>query len=80
MANYTESVKSLIAEKSGKISDDIKLDATLVDGLGLDSVDISELLMDLEEAFDIKIQDEPIEAFTTVQSVVDYVNQHAKSS
>jgi len=80
MANYTENVKSFIAQKTGKDSDDIKLDATLVDDLGLDSVDISELLMDLEEAFNVKIEDEHIEAFPTVQSVVDYVNQHAKSS
>jgi acyl carrier protein len=51
------------------------LEASFVDDLGADSLDIVELLMEMEEAFDIEIADEELEKIATIQDVVDFLRQ-----
>ena len=52
--------------------------ASFVDDLGADSLDRVELVMALEEAFDLEIPDEDAEKISTVQGAIDYVEKHAK--
>jgi len=66
-------VKKLIAKQSGLDLKDINQDDEITGHLGLDSLDIVELMMVLEEAFDINIADEAFGGQKTVQQVIDYV-------
>jgi acyl carrier protein len=68
-----EKVKAVIAEQIGAEKDDIRPESRIVDDLGADSLDVVELVMALEEEFDIEIPDEEAEKITTVQAAVDYV-------
>ncbi|MDP4146994.1 MAG: acyl carrier protein [Bacillota bacterium] len=73
-----EKVKSIIAEQLGVDSEEIKMDSSFVDDLGADSLDIVELIMALEEEFDIEIPDEDAEKVTTVGTVVEYIKAHTE--
>ena len=67
-------VKKLIAEKLSNIDiDDIVSEASLVDDLGADSLALVELVMSMEENFDIDIDDEDAEKLITVQDAIDYI-------
>ncbi|MEG0133532.1 MAG: acyl carrier protein [Clostridium sp.] len=68
-----EKVKAKIAEQLSIDEDEITMEAGFVDDLGADSLDIVELIMALEEEFDIEIPDEDAEKITTVGDVVDYI-------
>jgi len=70
-----EKVKSIIVEQLGVVEGDITLDASFIDDLGADSLDIVELIMALEEEYDIQIPDEDAEKVVTVQDVVDYIKE-----
>lgn len=70
-------VIAIIAEQLSIREDEIKAASRFVDDLGADSLDIVELVMEMEEEFDIEIPDEDIEKMITVQNVFDYINQHA---
>jgi len=63
---------AVIAEAAGKSARDLALDDDLVEGVGLDSLDIVEMTMQIEEAFDIQIPDEAAEKWKTVADVVAY--------
>lgn len=71
-----ERVKKIIVEQLGVKEEDVKLEASFVEDLGADSLDTVELVMALEEEFDIEIPDEEAEKITTVQSAVDYVQNN----
>ena len=58
------------------IEEDVKPEASFVEDLGADSLDTVELVMALEEEFDIEIPDEEAEKITTVQSAIDYVQNN----
>ncbi|SMC79408.1 acyl carrier protein [Desulfocicer vacuolatum DSM 3385] len=67
-------VKKIIAEKlSGIDLEDVVSDASLVDDLGADSLALVELIMSMEEAFDMEIDDDDAEKMVTVQDIVAYV-------
>ncbi len=67
-------VKKIIAEKLSNIDiDDIVSEASLVDDLGADSLALVELVMSMEENFDIDIDDEDAEKLITVQDAIDYI-------
>lgn len=68
-----ERVKKIIADQLGMDEDDITPDASFIDDLGADSLDIVELIMAFEEEFDLEIPDEDAEKIKTVQDVVDYI-------
>lgn len=72
-----DKVKSIIVEQLGVVEGDINLDSSFVDDLGADSLDVVELIMALEEEFDIEIPDEDAEKVVSVQDVVDYIKEHA---
>lgn len=69
-------IVSIISEQLSLREDDIKADSRFVDDLGADSLDIVELIMEMEEEFDIEIPDEDIEKIVTVQNVIDYITRH----
>ena len=70
--NTQEKVISAIAYMQGIPSEDVKLDST-IESLDLDSLDTVEIVMAVEEEFDLEILDEDCEAWTTVQSIINYV-------
>ena len=71
-----ERVKKIIVEQLGVKEEDVKPEASFVEDLGSDSLDTVELVMALEEEFDIEIPDEEAEKITTVQSAIDYVQNN----
>ena len=71
-----ERVKKIIVEQLGVKEEDVKPEASFVEDLGADSLDTVELVMALEEEFDIEMPDEEAEKITTVQSAIDYVQNN----
>ena len=71
-----ERVIIIIVEQLGVKEEDVKPEASFVEDLGADSLDTVELVMALEEEFDIEIPDEEAEKITTVQSAIDYVQNN----
>lgn len=78
MASAEEKVKQIIVEQLGVDEAEVTASASFQDDLGADSLDIVELVMAFEEAFDIEIPDEDAEKIKTVQDATDYINAHAK--
>jgi len=73
--NIEEKVKKLISEKLAKKPDEIRREAALVDDLGADSLAIVELIMTMEDEFDIEVSDEEAEALRTVGDVIEYLEK-----
>ena len=71
-----ERVKKIIIEQLGVTENTVTLEASFVDDLGADSLDIVELVMALEEEFDIEIPDNDAEKVVSVGDVVDYIKEH----
>ena len=68
-----ESVKKIIAEKLSVELEEVVPEASFVDDLGADSLDLVELIMSMEEEFDTDISDEDAEQITTVKDAIDYI-------
>ena len=75
--SVNERVKNLVAEQLGISIDEINNESSFIDDLGADSLDTVELVMALEEEFDVEISDEQAENISTVQSAIDYINNNA---
>ena len=71
-----EKVKGIIVEQLGVVETAVTLEASFIDDLGADSLDIVELIMALEEAFDMEIPDADAEKVVTVGDVVDYIKDN----
>ena len=71
-----EKVKEIIVDQLGVDEKQVKSEASFIDDLGADSLDTVELVMALEEEFDIEIPDEDAEKITSVQNAVDYIKGH----
>lgn len=71
-----ERVKGIIVEQLGVAEASVTMEASFIDDLGADSLDIVELVMALEEEFDIEIPDADAEKVTTVGDVVDYIKEN----
>lgn len=71
-----EKVKGVIVEQLGVAEGNITMKASFIDDLGADSLDIVELIMALEEEFDIEIPDSDEEKVVTVGDVVEYIKDH----
>ncbi len=71
-----EKVKKIIVEQLGVAETSITMEASFIDDLGADSLDIVELIMALEEEFDIEIPDSDAEKVVSVGDVVDYIKDH----
>ncbi len=72
-----DKIKEIIVDQLGVDEDDVKLEASFIDDLGADSLDIVELIMALEEEFDMEIPDEEAEKISTVGNVVDYIKANS---
>ncbi len=72
-----DKIKKIIAEKLGVDLDEIIPKASFVDDLGADSLDLVELIMSMEEEFDIEISDEDAEKLLTVKDATEYVVKHS---
>jgi len=73
-----EKVKQIISEQLGVDEGEVTPSASFADDLGADSLDQVELVMALEEAFDVEIPDEDAEKIRTVQDAIDYIDKKAK--
>ena len=71
-----EKVKGIIVEQLGVAETAVTMEASFIDDLGADSLDIVELIMALEEEFDTEIPDSDAEKVVTVGDVVDYIKDH----
>ena len=69
-----DKVKKVIAEKLSVDLEEVVPEASFVDDLGADSLDLVELIMSMEEEFDIEISDEAAEKLVTVKDAIDYIN------
>ena len=73
MSTNIERVTKLVCEQLGVKEEEVTPEASFVEDLGADSLDTVELVMALEEEFDIEIPDEDAEKIATVQNAVDYI-------
>jgi acyl carrier protein len=76
-ASIEDRVKKIVIEQLGVKETEVSNDASFVDDLGADSLDTVELVMALEEEFDIEIKDEEAEKITTIQQAIDFVKKRA---
>lgn len=72
-------VREIIVEQLGVDADQVTSDASFVDDLGADSLDTVELVMALEEEFDIEIPDEDAEKIGTVKDAIQYLTEHKEA-
>ena len=77
-ANIEAKVKTIIAEQLGVAEGEIKITSSFIEDLGADSLDIVELVMAMEEEFEVEIPDEEAENIKTVQDAINYINTHKK--
>ena len=76
MSETADRVKKIVVEHLGVDADKVTEEASFIDDLGADSLDIVELVMAFEEAFKIQIPDEDAEKITTVKQAVEYIEKH----
>ena len=75
-ADTAGKVKSIIVEQLGVQADEVTESASFIEDLGADSLDIVELVMALEEEYDIEISDEDAEKILTVGDAISYISEH----
>ncbi len=73
-----EKVKAIIVEQLGVVESSVEMEASFIDDLGADSLDIVELVMALEEEFDMEIPDADAEKVVTVGDVVEYIKDNVQ--
>ena len=79
MASSVEArVKEIICEHLGVGEDEVTPEASFIEDLGADSLDIVELVMAMEEEFEVEIPDEEAENIKTVSDAINYINSHKK--
>jgi acyl carrier protein len=78
--NLEDKVRKIIADTLSKSESEIKLESSLTEDLGADSLEVVELTMAMEEEFSIEIPDEDIEKLSTVKDIIDYINEHRAES
>ncbi|WP_027090920.1 acyl carrier protein [Cohnella thermotolerans] len=77
MSDIYDRVKRIVVERLGVEESEVTSEASFKDDLGADSLDVVELVMELEDEFDLEISDEDAEKITTVGEVVNYIQSHA---
>lgn len=71
-----EKIKAIIADKLNVDENEINMESSFIEDLGADSLDIVELIMALEDEFDLEMADEDAEKIVIVKDVVDYIKEH----
>jgi acyl carrier protein len=77
-ASVEERVREIISEQLNVSKDEVIPEASFTDDLGADSLDLVELVMALEEEFEIEVSDEDAEKIRKVKDVFDYIEKHKK--
>ena len=77
MASVLDRVKGIVVDQLGVAEEEVTAEASFVDDLGADSLDVVELVMALEEEFGVEIPDEDAERILTVGEAVKYIESHA---
>ena len=73
MSDVTEKVKKIIIDQLGVSAEEVKPEASFVEDLGADSLDLTELIMAMEEEFGIEIEDEEAQKLLKVKDAISYV-------
>jgi acyl carrier protein len=76
MSETADRVKKIVIEHLGVSADKVREDASFIDDLGADSLDIVELVMAFEEEFGVEIPDDAAEKITYVKDAIDYIDQN----
>ena len=76
-ADTTQRIRVLVAEQLGIDPQEVRPESSILDDLGADSLDVVELVMAIEDEFDIEVPDEAAEGIRTIGDVERYVNQQA---
>ncbi len=71
--SVAEKVKEIIVDQLGVSADEVKEDASFVEDLGADSLDLTELIMAMEEEFDVEIEDEEAQKILKVKDAVSFI-------
>jgi acyl carrier protein len=74
--SVVDKVKKIIAEKLSVDLEEVVPEASFVEDLGADSLDLVELIMSMEEEFEIDISDDDAEKLVTVKDAIDYIQSH----
>ncbi len=80
MSDVAEKVQKIIVDQLGVSADEVKPDASFVEDLGADSLDLTELIMAMEEEFDIEIADEDAQKILKVQDAINYIDSKKSSA
>ncbi|MBD7907162.1 acyl carrier protein [Sporosarcina sp. BI001-red] len=78
MATVLERVTKVVVDRLGVDESEVKPEASFTDDLGADSLDVVELVMELEDEFDMEISDDDAEKISTVGSAVSYIEEKTK--
>ena len=73
MSDIAEKVKKIIVDQLGVSAEEVKPEASFVDDLGADSLDLTELIIAMEEEFDIEIADDDAQKILKVQDAINYI-------
>ncbi len=73
-----EKIKAILSAQFSVEEDDITTETTLADDLGADSLDVVDLLMSIEDEFEVEIPDEEVENIKTVGALVEYIENQSK--
>ena len=76
VADTFERVRSIVSERLGVDEDKVTMDAEFIGDLNADSLDLVEVIMAMEQEFDVEIKDEDAENIRTVADAVQYINEH----
>jgi acyl carrier protein len=76
-SDLSDRIQSIVAEQLGVERADVTKDASILDDLGADSLDVVELVMTLEEAFDIEVPDDAVEEMRTIGDIQRFVESRA---
>jgi len=68
-------LQELLVEHLGVETADVTMDANIIDDLGADSLDVVEIIMGIEDQFDIEVEDEDVEGLKTVRQLVNYISK-----
>lgn len=75
MENIHQTITDILVDKLGLVETEVTTDANFIKDLGIDSLDYAELIMEFEQAFDLKIPDSDAEELATINQAVEYIRK-----